>query len=389
MLAGQAAAVAPPPIEEAKKAEELEAIELERELGATTALQPAPSKSVWAGLIPQMSFILDVAGAYYTSEPHDGGGHDPSGTGFTFQQLELHARSNVDHVFSLDINMVFSPFGVEVEEAVASTLGLPGGLQFRLGQFLTRFGRMNPTHPHAWAFVDQSLLRTTFFGSEGSRGLGGEASWLTGLPWYVELSAAMTEAGGECCARSFYGGADVEIDGVEDFLYTLALKQFFDLNDDWSLSFGLSAQFGPNASGRDSRTEIYGADLYLRFRPVASTARRAVSLAVESMFRTQQVPNDVRQDIGVHAELVADLTQQWQIGGRYEYLSGILDAPSTSVDDSERHRGSLQVTYFPSHFSRLRLQGNHDRSAAPGVDAIWAGILSVEFTIGAHGGHAF
>ena len=55
----------------------------------------------------------------------------------------------VDPYFRFDSNLVFSQFGVEIEEAYATTLDLPANLQVRAGQFLTRFGRINATHPHA------------------------------------------------------------------------------------------------------------------------------------------------------------------------------------------------------------------------------------------------
>ena len=54
---------------------------------------------------------------------------------------------NVDHLFELRANLVFSAYGVEVEEAYGRTLALPGGLQLRAGQFLTRMGRLNAPTP--------------------------------------------------------------------------------------------------------------------------------------------------------------------------------------------------------------------------------------------------
>ena len=61
---------------------------------------------------------------------------------------------------------------------------LPHSLQARAGQFLTRFGRLNPTHPHTWDLVDQPFALGRVFGSEGNRGAGVELSWLTPLSWY-------------------------------------------------------------------------------------------------------------------------------------------------------------------------------------------------------------
>lgn len=75
------------------------------------------------------------------------------------------------------------PGGVEIEEVYATTTSLPANLQLRAGQFLTRFGRFNPTHPHTWDFVDQPLIIGNFFGPDGNRGVGAELSYLMSLPF--------------------------------------------------------------------------------------------------------------------------------------------------------------------------------------------------------------
>ena len=116
-------------------------------------------------LNPDISFITDVAAAYFSADdPLMGGGHDPTKTGFNLQQLELYVSGAVDPYFRFDANLVFSQFGVEIEEVYATTLALPWNLQLRAGQFLTRFGRINNSHPHTWNFVDQMLVMGKFFG---------------------------------------------------------------------------------------------------------------------------------------------------------------------------------------------------------------------------------
>src|SRR5690606_29631704 len=144
-------------------------------------------------LNPEMAVILDTSLAIYSvDDPPLTGGHDPANNGFNLQQLEVHLGASVDPFFRVDANLVFSLFGVEVEEVYGTTLSMPWNLQIRAGQFYTRFGRINATHPHQWSFVDQPLIIGKFFGSEGSRGLGAELSWLAPLPWYVELVGSVT-----------------------------------------------------------------------------------------------------------------------------------------------------------------------------------------------------
>ena len=49
---------------------------------------------------------------------------------------------------------------------------------------------------------------------------------------------------------------------------------------------------------------------------------------------------------------------------------------------------SANLTFWPSEFSRFRLQGSMD---APGWkdDPTWAVMLAGEFVVGAHGAHKF
>src|SRR6185436_1278344 len=101
------------------------------------------------------------------------------------------------------------------------------------------------------------------------------------LPWYVELVGSATRADGEGTARSFFGADNLGVDSLMDLLYVTALKQFFPLSDDWSLAWGLSGAFGPNSTGRDNRSEVYGTDVYLKFRPITYGSYTIVSLQSE------------------------------------------------------------------------------------------------------------
>lgn len=365
--------------ESGTSADDLAAIEAslatDAEVAEATSTPPAPAAANQLSL--DAAFILDVAGAWFSEEePLQTGAHDPQVTGFNFQQLELSVGASVDPFLRFDASIVFSLFGVEVEEAFASTLALPGSLKLRAGQFLTRFGRLNATHPHSWSFVDQPIVNSEFFGGEGSRGVGAELSWLTPLPWYVDLIGSSTMANGET-APSFYGDEELSVRGPQDLLYTTRIEQFFPFSDTFSLLWGVSAQFGPNATGPNNRTEIYGTDLYLRYRPPAG--RSALSLQLEGMIRNRQVPDSVQQNAGGRAELVWSINPSWETGARLEWLD---------PDEGDRTRGTLQATYYPSHFSRLRLQSSVD--VPSWVDRpIYAAMLSLEILVGAHGSHSY
>ncbi len=123
------------------------------------------------------------------------------------------------------------------------------------------------------------------------------------LPWYVELVASSTGAAGAATARSFFGAEDLGVGSPADLLHVGALKQFFPLSDDWSLMFGLSGAFGPNSTGRDNLSEVYGADLYLKYRPIKRQSNILLSLQSEWLYRRRQVPEDVLTDVSGYTEL--------------------------------------------------------------------------------------
>jgi hypothetical protein len=338
---------------------------------------------------PDIALILDFAAAYFSQE--DGlqtGAHDPAQTGLTFQQLELHAESRVDPYFELQANLVFSALGVEVEDAYAQTLAMPWSLQVKAGQMLLPFGRVNPTHPHAWSFLNQALMVGKFMGSEGGRGLGIETSWLAPLPWFTELTVAISQPNGECCSKSFSGGPLAPTTGWDDFLYLARLEQFWELTSAWSVLLGGSYLVGENKSGLDNLSALAGGDLLIRYRPTDSAHRRSLSLQVEWTHRNRQRPEDVLIDHGGYVEAVARWSPEWSSGVRWEWVSGVENDDLDPEWTGGRMRTSAQVTWTPSHFSRLRLQVGHDDPEWLDTP-IWSTMLGLEVLAGAHGAHDY
>ncbi len=284
---------------------------------------------------------------------------------------------------------------MEVEEAYATTTNLPANLQVRAGQFLTRFGRINPTHPHAWDFVDQPFAIGRVFGSEGNRGLGTELSWLTPLPWYVEVLGSVTDASGEGSARSFLGNDTSGVTSPFDFQFTGAVKQFFPLSDDLSLLWGLSGANGPNPTGYHNRTDVYGTDVYLKYRPLSGGSFTTIALQAEVLYRRRQVPQDVLSDVSGYGQLSWRFAQRWAAAARYELGTparnmdgGLAVDPLDSEWTDDRQRISANVTFWPTEFSRLRLQGATDLVGwrdRPDYSA----FLTLEVVMGAHGAHSF
>ncbi len=374
--------------------------------------RPAPSNigAAVQSMNPDISLILTTAGAWFSDEPDLRGGHDPQNFGFNLQGLELAIGADVDPYFRFDSAILFSLFGVEIEEAYGSTLALPYQLKARFGQFKTQFGRLNPTHLHSWTFVDQPLVNAKFLGGESLRGLGVELSrlelWMPGtFRWYV----AYQNINGAATGRSFIPAED-DIESYLDLTLTVRAEEFVELSRDWDLLVGLNYANGRNKTGRDNRTEIYGADTYLKWKSRTAGGRSQVGWQTEAMLRRRQVPGDVLEDFGLYSWLEWHPNRHWGTGLRYEYVTGIdpddeggflfADTNDLGAIDpldpdwtEPRQRGAVQLSYYPSHFSRLRLQYSLDHlpyREGSGLDELVHMVfLQAEIVAGAHGAHGY
>lgn len=407
------------PKDEGKKGSDLEKEFEEALKGAETPkAPPAPIAAVGSLKLIDIAFdILTDAGTSTADEDElarlEGGDHDPKVRGIRVPNAELTLAGVVDPYFRGDANVVFAiqPDGetsVELEEAYFTTTSLPAGLQVRGGQMFEQFGRLNPQHPHVWDFADQPVINSRLFGEDGLRGPTAELSWLTPLPFFAELTGAVVYGRGGT-AHSFlddegdsFGGhvtGKREVASLEDLVYLLRARTSFDLSDEWTLVNGASALFGPNDAGSEGNTQIYGVDVYLKWKPLNNDhGFPFVAIQTEGMGRRYQtgdgvdidgipLANEVLNDWGCYTQVTWGFSRGWVLGARYDYANG----DGENEDDfqrDERHRGSVDLTYYPSEFSKIRLQTNVDEADhLDGEDeSVW---LQVEVLFGAHGAHKF
>jgi len=416
----------------------------------TLLSRPLPGQATLRLLEP--SLVVMVAGGWSTADDEEigtlqGGAHDPDRRGFTLQQGELSLYGAVDPYFTAESHIVFTPDGVELEEAFGTTQRLPYGLQLEAGYYLTEFGRLNPTHPHAWSWIDQPIVNTRMFGGDGLRSPGVQASWLLPLPFFAELWGGVQNANDGEFTTSFlsddavggYPAARTDTRNFGDLLYLVRSANAWNMGDEMSALLGFSGLFGPNSTGGPARTFIYGADFTFKWRPVDNfrgwpfvlwqsevmkrdyTAEpfvtgtdiddggddgsdghsHATSLATathsdgegddEDEELTEDVPGQLLRDWGMYTQLLYGFTHPWAAGVRFEWASGSgQSVPEGRADDplrDDRFRFSPLLQYQPSEFSRIRLQYNYDHSTAlPGEDAstVWLGL---ELLYGTHPSH--
>ncbi len=343
-----------------------------------------------------------------------GGAHDPNKRGFTVQNVELSLVGAVDPFLRGEAHLIFQideggESILELEEAFLTTQTLPYGLQVKAGTYFTEFGRLNPQHPHSWSYVDQPLINTRMFGGDGLRGPGVRSAWLSPLPWYTELFLGVQNANGETAVsflsseeeREFLGRPLVarEVASLSDLLRSARWLNSFNISEETTVNIGASALWGPNATGKEGKTTIYGGDLYLKWQPLANDQGWPfVAIQGEAIHRSYLAAahsselfigtQETLTDVGEYLQLQWGLKRGWVAGVRYGSATG----SGKDGDDplrEQRTRLGCNLTYYPSEFSKLRLQLNLDSARFLNQGNAWGLWLQYEFLLGQHAGHKF
>jgi hypothetical protein len=345
------------------------------------------------------------------------GDHDPQQRGFNARNTELAFDGAVDPYFEGFANIVFkldndNETTVEVEEAFMQTTSLPFNLQLKGGQFFAGFGRLNPTHPHTWDFADTPLVNGLFLGPDGLRGVGLQGSWTLPLPWYSQLIFASQNGRGSTGFSFRNPGdngmffdritTDREVRGLQDFVWIPRFENSFNLSETQTVLAGVSGAFGSNETGANSRTQIYGADLLYKWKSArAEGGFPFVKWQTEFMYRRFEAgygANDsfpvaeTFHDWGLYSQVLWGLKKGWVVGIRGDYVHMQNSDFTDDLDRQSRWRLSANLTWYPTEFSKIRLQYNQDFLeqnfflSGREVESIF---LQWEFILGAHGAHKF
>ncbi len=423
---------------------------LERALEESTPAAPAPLPSVALSPVGPRLRLLDVsfdvlAAAGWSTATDDqlggrlqAGAHDPLRRGFTLQQGELSLTGAVDPYLTGESHVIFTSDHVELEEAFMTTTSLPFGLEAKAGFFFTEYGLLNPLHPHAWDWMDQPVILSRIMGSEGLRATGARLSWLMPLPWFSELYLGVQNANEGEFTPSFVSSEAVgNRPAVErptrrltDLLYLSRWEQFWDLTPQLGLKLGANFLHGPNATGGDGETWVYGLDWKLRWRPQNNfrgwpfflwqteihkrdyTAAFYVPGAAappaddvhghshgdgsettaSEEVPSEPIPGAILRDAGFYTQALYGFRYGWASGIRLEYASGSGQSLGGRQNDplrDDRWRISPLLVWHPTEYSRFRLQYNYDRARFLDERDAHSAWLGGEVLYGAHPVHKY
>ncbi|MBU0505097.1 MAG: hypothetical protein ABII18_08350 [bacterium] len=320
-------------------------------------------------LLPDISLIGMVAGAYFRDDPANAQGPNPSRTGFNFQGAELAIQSVVDPYIRGDVFIHFMEDAFEVEELYITTLSLPLNLQFKVGKMRAHFGRENLQHVDSMSFVDYSRLRRYFLGNEGFVEWGSELSVLLPVKWFSEITFG------------FYQGMNDDnfnSPDKSDFAYLTHIKNAFDITVHTTVQLGLSGSWGNNGTASGNLTQIYGADFYVRWRP---SDRKGIKWQTEYYYRRLQDVGTTAVEGGLTSQFIYQFAKRWETGVRF-------DAVGFPDNGFKQYQASPMLTFLATEFFRLRTQYNylHIDGVAKKQHEVF---LQMIFNMGPHGAHAF
>jgi hypothetical protein len=324
-------------------------------------------------LNPDISMIGDFVGTAGTNRTF------PS-RALEMHESELGVQAIIDPYARGDFFLSFGETGVNVEEGYITFTALPGGVIAKVGKFRADFGKVNTTHNHALSFIDRPLATVNLVGGEdGINDAGISLKRILPAPkgWFLEGTAQL-----------FRGDSDGVFTSSrrQDVSVVGHLRAYKHLSESTNIDLGASYARGHNENGSDFLTDLYGADVTLRWKPL----RRAIyhSVVWRSEFFWSQRDQlsaaklfQVERAFGLYSSVDYRANRRWTIGGRFDRSGRATNANLTDTGFS------AILTYWPSEFSQVRGQYRFGR-LAEGTDANEF-LLQFIFVLGAHGAHPF
>jgi hypothetical protein len=258
---------------------------------------------------------------------------------------------------------------IEIEEGYVEWVGLLGGVGVTLGKFKQRFGKLNRWHAHALPAQQMPLPILAYLGEEGLAQTGLSVHWLLPVHGFGtwEVWGELTRSGSE----TVFG----EASGPSGLGH---------VNSFWQLSPATYLELGGSVLAGERETDlgsgdalVYGLDFTLDWSPPDRSRSRQANLHGAWMINQ-------RDDLGggtlsanggfLQGEL--RLSQQWIVGGRYEF------AEHPDDPDLRAWLAGPTLTWWQSEFVRIRAE--YAVLSRPGSDRFGQLILQTTFAMGPH-----
>lgn len=291
--------------------------------------------------------------------------------------LSLHSETEVDATtLERSTEYLFEP-----EEVYAESLSIPS-IALKAGKFKGAFGKHNTLHTHAFPFIDAPLYQTHLLGEEGLNDIGLSAAALMPTPWYFELTAQALK--GEAEGLEYFNSRS-----SSDLVAVVKAKNLWETSETSTIELGLSGAAGDNRL--EGRTELLGADLTFKWRPLDGGRDTSIAFVTEYIGRSWEERGGAKNEShGLASWIQYQFARSWWAQGRAEWLGskdiGAVTNPGTLPE--RMNKWSALVAFAPSEFSAFRVQYDNLDTAGTGK-AEHRVLAQMNFSIGAHPAHQY
>jgi len=348
---------------------------------------------------PSIGFVGDTLFSY-NRRAATGEGPPRVGGWDVFQRgMELNVAASVDPfaqgyaVLNASADAQTGEANVEVEEAALETASLPANLELKAGRFFGEFGRLSYIHDHELPFVNRPLVLNRYIGGE-SQTEGVQASWLTPLPQYLDVTAGLGDKFGEDSNSPGAYRAFSQLDAWG------RVSTYFDLSPNWQLEGGVSGLWGPRTGSAEQAAggtaiarerRLAGVDIKVSYVPLRNNQFRSLVWGTELLhsgnrylFDPDGVPGSADEYQagvgcwGLYSYATYKWHRQWSGGCLFDWLE----------DPQGRGRQTFAfspyLTWAISHWHFLRLQYTHTDYSGADLRANDAVFLQWCWIIGSH-----
>lgn len=327
----------------------------------------------------KMSASVDMVGDFKANEG------SAAADRFDIREAEILLYAPIDHLFDGLMSAAAHREGgvsmLEMHEAYIGSTKLIPRARFRLGQFFLGIGRLNRFHRHEWPFIFAPKVQQEFFGAEGALDSGGEYSLLAPLPFFLELTAGVTNGW-------TYGHSHNEGEKPRKPTHYGRIATYIELPGEGGAQAGVNYLSRTTASG--DRMTLAGLDLVAKWRQAGILT---FLLQGEGWQRTKKPQlGDEERAVGAYLFPQYALGATVQAGVLLDYYTvpTLKDIAGIKIVNSESHVVPT-ITYKASEFSSMRLAydwsvAKQDRQPDRKNQAIQ---VQATFMIGAHPAHDF
>ena len=294
-----------------------------------------------------------------------------------FGQIDPYARAEVR--IEAGEEERGAEIAVSLAEANLTLMTLPFNTQLKMGLMRDRYGWSNQIHEHDLPWTDRPNVYRAYFGEEGLAEKGFEATWVPGLPFFLELLGGVFNGDNE---TAFGRGR------ISEPLVVGRVRTFFELGDEHAIQLGASVASG--LTGERQRHTLPGFDVRYKYRP-EGWLHPLITAGGEGIWSITETDGDHHDAtrFGWYAFGEVQPFRRWAGGVRYDSVELLDRGREWSIEP--------YLTFWPSEFLRFRLGYKlTERSQDTGFSTDQASARHVNelffqatFILGAHPAHPF